>query len=284
LFEEIRQAAEKGQAVSALCAMTGLSRAGYYRWRAGPAVDPVEMELRDTMQRIALEFPCHGCRGITAEMKRRGFQVNHKRVPRLMREDNLLCLRRKSFVATTDSRHSPPVYENLAREMTASAVNQLRVGDITCIRLRREFVCLAVLLDSYSRRVMGWALGRTLRAEPTLAALRMARGRRRPVPGLVHHSDRGVQYACRACTALLPRHTITISMSRKGNPHDNAQAESFLKTLQYEEVRRAEYRDLADACASIGEFIERVYNEKRLHSALGYRPPVEFEQQAEGWP
>ena len=169
-MEEIRQAAEKGPAVSALCAMTGLSRTGYYRWRAGPALDPVEMELRDTMQQIALEFPCYGYRRITAEMQRRGLQVNHKRVPRLMREDNLLCLRHKSFVVTTASRHSLAVYENLAREMTASALNQLWVGDITYIRLRREFVYLAVLLDSYSRRVIGWALGRTLRAELTLSA------------------------------------------------------------------------------------------------------------------
>ncbi len=270
--------------MSALCAMTGLSRAGYYRWRAGPPGDPVEMELRDTMQQIALEFPYYGYRRITAEMQRRGLQVNHKRVLRLMREDNLLCLRRKSFVVTTASRHSLAVYENLAREMTPSAVNQLWVGDITYIRLRREFVYLAVLLDSYSRRVIGWALGRTLRAELTLSALGMALRQRQPLPGLVHHSDRGVQYACRAYTDLLQQHTITISMSRKGNPYDNAQAESFMKTLKYEEVYRTEYRDLADAYASIGEFIERVYNEKRLHSALGYRPPAEFEQQAEGLP
>ena len=141
-----------------------------------------------------------------------------------------------------------------------------------------------MLLDSYSRRVIGWALGRTLRAELTLAALGMALRQRQPVPGLVHHSDRGVQYACRAYTALLQQHTITSSMSRKGNPYDNAQAENFIKTLKYEEVYRTEYRDLADAYASIGEFIERVYNEKRLHSALGYRPPAEFEQQAEGLP
>ena len=207
LFEEIRQAAEKGQAVRALCAMAGLSRAGYYRWRAGPPGDPVEMELRDTMQRIALEFPCHGYRRITAEMQRRGFQVNHKRVLRLMREDNLLCLRRKSFVVTTDSRHSLPVYENLTREMTPSALNQLWGGEITYIQLRREFVYLAVLLDSYSRRVVGWALGRTLRAELTLAALGMALRQRQRLPGLAHHSDRGVQYACRACTALLQQHS-----------------------------------------------------------------------------
>ncbi len=201
-----------------------------------------------------------------------------------MRQDNLLCLRHKSFVVTTDARHSLAVYPNLAPEITPSAVNQLWVADITCIRLRQEFVYLAVLLDAYWRRVIGWALGRTLEAELTLSALRMAPRQRQLAAGLVHHSDRGVQYACGAYTDLLQRHTITISMSRTANPYDNAQAESFIKPLKYEEVYRTEYRDLADAYASIGEFIERVYNEKRLHSALGYRPPVEFEQQAEGLP
>ncbi len=159
-------------------------------------------------------------------------------------------------------------------------VNQLWVADITYIRLRHEFIYLAVLLDSDSRRVIGWALGRTSKAELSLAALRMALRQRPPSPRLVHHSDRGVQYACVAYSELLKQHTITISMSHKGNPYDNAQAESFTKTLKYEEVYRTEYRDLADAYASIGEFIERVYNEKQLHSALGYRPPAEFEQQA----
>ena len=281
-MEQIRQAAEKGQgqAVRALCQMTGLSRAGFYRWRAQPPGDPVEMELRDAMQQIALEFPAYGYRRITAELRRRGFQVNHKRVLRLMRPDNLLCLRHKSFVVTTDSRHSLAVYPNRAREITPSAANQLWVADITYIRLRREFVYLAVLLNAYSRRVIGWALGRTLEAELTLSALRMALRQRRPAAGLVHHSDRGVQYGCGAYTDLLKQHTISSSMSRTANPYDNAEAESFIKTLKYEEVYRTEYRDLGDAYASIGEFIERVYNEKRLHSALGYVPPAEFEQQA----
>ena len=260
--------------------MTGLSRAGFYRWRAQPPGDPVEMELRDAMQQIALEFPAYGYRRITAELRRRGFQVNHKRVLRLMRPDNLLCLRHKSFVVTTDSRHSLAVYPNRAREITPSAANQLWVADITYIRLRREFVYLAVLLNAYSRRVIGWALGRTLEAELTLSALRMALRQRRPAAGLVHHSDRGVQYGCGAYTDLLKQHTISSSMSRTANPYDNAEAESFIKTLKYEEVYRTEYRDLGDAYASIGEFIERVYNEKRLHSALGYVPPAEFEQQA----
>lgn len=281
MFEEIHQAAGNGKAVNALCQMTGLNRAGYYRWRLPPPVLPVEMELRDEMQQIALQSTAYGYRRITAELNRRGFQVNHKRVLRLMREDNLLCLRRKSFVVTTDSRHALPVYPNLARAITPSAVNQLWVADITYIRLRTEFVYLAVVLDAFSRRVIGWALGRTLEAELALSALRMALTQRQPAPGLVHHSDRGVQYASLAYTDLLKGHAIQISMSRKGNPYDNGACESFIKTLKYEEVYRNEYRDLNEAQASIGEFLESVYNRQRLHSALGYVPPAEFEQNAE---
>jgi transposase InsO family protein len=278
LFEEIRQAAQKGEAVSALCAMTGMSRASYYRWLA-PATDcPVEMELRDAMQKIALQSPYYGYRRITAELRRRGWEVNRKRVLRLMRADNLLCIRHKAFVVTTNSRHKLPIYPNLAREFTPTGVNQLWVADITYIRLRNEFIYLAVVLDAFSRRVVGWALGRTLAAELTLAALRMALEQRRPSPGLVHHSDRGVQYASHIYTDLLLEHGVRISMSRRGNPYDNAACEAFMKTLKYEEVYRTEYRDLADAYTSIGDFIERVYNQQRLHSALGYVPPAEFEQ------
>jgi len=264
--------------VSALCQMTGLSRAGYYRWRKPWSGEPVKMELRGCMQEIALEFPAYGYRRITAELRRRGWEVNHKAVLRLMREDNLLCLRHKSFLVTTQSRHNLPVYPNLAREIRPARVNQLWIADITYIRLRTEFVYLAVLLDAFSRRVIGWALSRTLEAELTLSALRMALRQRPPAPGLVHHSDRGVQYASTDYTDLLREHGIGISMSRTGNPYDNAQAESFMKTLKYEEIYRSEYRDLADLYASMGEFIETVYNRKRLHSALGYLPPAEFEQ------
>jgi putative transposase len=236
------------------------------------------MALRDAIQRIALEFPWYGWRRVTAELQRRGRAVNHKRVYRRMREDNLLCLRKRKFVVTTDSDHSLQVYPNLARQMTLTGLDQLWVADLTYIRLELEFIYLAVILDAFSRRVIGWALDRTLETALTLQALRMALGRRRPVSGLVHHSDRGVQYASLDYTQLLQEQGIRISMSRQANPWDNAACESFLKTLKYEEVYRTEYRDLADARASIGVFLEKVYNQKRLHSALGYLPPAEFER------
>ena len=236
------------------------------------------MEVRDEMQKIALESPSYGYRRITAELQRRNFDVNHKRVLRLLREDNLLCVRRRAFMATTNSRHSLPVYANLARDMQVTAINQLWIADITYIRLRQEFVYLSVLLDAYSRRVIGWALGRTLETDLVLSALEMALACRRPAPGLVHHSDRGVQYASQAYTTLLKDHEITISMSRKGNPYDNAACESFMKTLKCDEVYRSEYSDFADALSSVSQFLEVVYNQCRLHSALGYRPPAEFEK------
>jgi len=260
--------------------MSGLSRAGFYRWRVPRQATPVELELRDEMQKAALEFPAYGSRKMTAELKRRGFSVGRKRVRRMMRQDNLLCIRRRGFVTTTDSCHTLPVYPNLARQVKPTAINQLWVADITYIRLRTEFVYLAVVLDTFSRRVIGWALGRTLEAELALTALRMAVIERKPAPGLVHHSDRGVQYACGDYTDFLKEHGIIISMSRKGNPYDNAACESFMKTLKYEEVYRNEYRDFQDVRASMGEFLDHVYNQKRLHSALGYVPPAEFENGA----
>jgi putative transposase len=260
--------------------MTGLSRAGFYRWRVPPQTHPVVMEIRDQMQKVALESPAYGYRRITAELQQRGFEVNHKRILRMMREDNLLCVRQRAFVVTTDARHHLPVYPNLAKKMTPAATDQLWIADITYIRLRTEFIYLAVVLDAFSRRVIGWSLGRTLEAELAMAALRMALADRRPGPGLVHHSDRGVQYASRDYTGMLQQHQAVISMSRKGNPYDNAACESFMKTLKYEEVYRNEYRDFQEARASIGEFLERVYNRKRLHSALGYLPPAQFEDGA----
>ena len=266
--------------MSALCQMTGLNRAGFYRVRTPRQATPVEMEIRDEMQKIALESPAYGYRRITAELQKRGLVVNHKRVLRMMHEDNLLCVRRRKFVVTTDSRHGLRVYPNLAAEIMPTAINQLWVADITYIRLRAEFVYLAVVLDAFSRRVVGWALGRTLEAGLATAALEMALADRKPQPGWVHHSDRGVQYASSEYTERLRQHQAQISMSRKGNPYDNAACESFMKTLKYEEVYRNEYRDFQEARASIGEFLERVYNQKRLHSALGYLPPTEFENGA----
>jgi transposase InsO family protein len=196
-----------------------------------------------------------------------------------MREDNLLCLRRKrSFVTTTDSKHHWAVYPNLAKGRKLNGINQLWVADITYIRLEIEFVYLAVILDAYSRRVIGWMLDRTLQAGLAVAALQMALRRRSPSPGLVHHSDRGVQYASSDYTQLLKEHGIAISMSGRANPWDNAMCESFMKSLKQEEVYRQEYRDLAEARESIEHFLENVYNERRLHSALRYCPPAEFEQ------
>ena len=236
------------------------------------------MELRDAIQMIAVEMPAYGYRRITAELRRGDRAVNHKRVLRLMREDNLLCLRRRAFVRTTDSDHKLPVYPNLAKDVKLNRLNQLWVADITYIRLMCEFVYLAVILDAFSRRVIGWALGRTLETDLTVEALSKAIGRGRVEPGLVHHSDRGIQYASKAYTEMLTAQGIRISMSRRGNPYDNAKAESFMKTLKYEEVYRTEYRDFRDARRQIGQFIESVYNRKRLHSSLGYLSPAEFEQ------
>lgn len=258
--------------------LTELSRPSFYRRQADDVPRPdADMDLRDAIQRIALEMPSYGRPRITAELRRRGWIVNAKRVYRLMREDNLLCVRRRGFVVTTDSEHALPVYPNVARQMVLTDVDQLWVADITYVRLLEEFVFLAVILDAYSRRVIGWELDRTLEAKLTLAALRMALARRTVSPGLVHRSDRGVQCASHEYTDLLKSHGIQISMSRKGNPWDNAACESFLKTLKYEEVYRSEYRDLPEARASIRQFLEQVYNRKRLHSALGYLPPAEFE-------
>ena len=262
-----------------LCELAAVSRAGFYRWQHAPPTGDADLDLRDEIQQIALEWPCYGWRRVQAELERRGWVVNHKRVRRIMREDNLLCLRRRKFVVqTTDSNHDCPVYSNLAGSMELTGMDQLWVADITYIRLETEFVYLAVVLDAYSRRVIGWALDRTLEDDLCIAALRMALGLRSPGPGLVHHSDRGIQYASGEYTGRLKEHQIRISMSRKGNPYDNATCESFMKTLKYEEVYRQEYRDLAEARASIQQFLEKVYNRKRLHSALGYLPPVEFEQ------
>jgi putative transposase len=255
-----------------------VSRSGFYRFDDDAPDPDRDMDLRDAIQKIALEWPSYGRPRITKELRRRGWQVNPKRVYRRMREDNLLCVRKRKFVVTTDSNHTRKVYPNLARNMILTGTDQLWRADITYIRLRDEFVFLAVMLDAYSRRVIGWALDRTMEDSLTLTALRMALSRRVVEAGLVHHSDRGSPYASNDYTGLLKANGIEISMSRKGNPWDNAACESFMKTLKYEEVLRNEYRDLAEARSSIREFLEKVYNQKRLHSALGYLPPAEFER------
>ena len=256
----------------------GLSRSTIWRQLRQPSSsNEDELELRSQIQTIALEMRAYGYRPITAELLRRGIKVNHKRVLRLLREDNLLCLRQRAFVRTTDSRHHLVVYPNLTRDLVLSNINQLWVADITYIRLLREFIYLAVLLDAFSRRCIGWAISRHIDTQLTLAALQMALNTRTIHAGLIHHSDRGVQYAATDYVAILQEHKIEISMSRTGNPYDNAKAERFMRTLKYEEIYMNDYETLAEVRASIEHFIETVYNRKRLHSAIGYRPPVEFE-------
>ena len=266
--------------IDRMCQLAEVSRAGYYRHWQASAPRQEEAGLRDMIQTLALAHRHYGHRRIAAVLHRAGWPVNHKRVLRLMREDNLLCLRRASFVpTTTDSRHGWRVVPNLARGMALTGLDQLWVADITYVRMAEEFAYLAIVLDAFSRRVIGWALATHLRAELAIAALNMALAGRRPAPGsLIHHSDRGVQYACGDYAAILRAHDIQPSMSRVGNPYDNAKAESFMKTLKQEEVDGSDYRDAADARARIGDFIEAVYNRQRLHSALDYRPPAEYEE------
>jgi transposase InsO family protein len=278
-----------GLSVARMCALAQVSRAGFYRhWRqAAPRQE--ETALRDAVQRLALAHRPYGYRRIAALLRREGWSVNHKRVLRLMRADNLLCLRRPAFrPATTDARHGWRIWPNLARHLVPTAVNQLWVADLTYVRLAEDFAYLAVVLDAFSRRAIGWAMAEHLRARLALTALEMAlAGRAVHAGGLVHRSDRGLQYACADYIARLTAHGIQPSMSRVGCPYDNAMAESFMKTLKQEEVDGRAYRDLAAAQAAIGRFIETVYNRQRLHSALAYRSPVEFEaaepSRAPGW-
>jgi transposase InsO family protein len=265
--------------IEQMCQSAGVSRAGFYRSlrRHDPAHE--EMELRTAIQQVFLSHKRrYGYRRVTRELRGRGMAVNHKRVARLMRLDNLLAVQPRSFVLTTDSDHDYEVCLNLARRLTLTGPDQLWVADITYIRLRREFVYLAVVLDAFSRKVVGWALGRSLQARLPVAALEKALTSRRPAPGLVHHSDRGTQYACSGYRRLLDKHHIVASMSRPANPYDNAYCESFMRTLKREEIHANSYRDLDDLRARIGEFIDHYYNGQRMHSALGYRSPEEFEQ------
>jgi putative transposase len=271
-----------GLTVERMCQLAPVSRAGLYRSRQpSRSAAEQEMEVRSAMQEIAVQHRRrYGSRRMVQELRRRGLEVNRKRVVRLMREDNLLALPRRRFVLTTDSHHPLPVYLNLARRMQVTGKNQLWVADITYVRLQREFVYLAVVLDVFSRKVVGWALEPTLASRLVLAALQQAIAQRQPPPGLVHHSDRGVQYACAEYVALLDQQQMIASMSRPGNPYDNAFCESFIRTLKREQIDAQAYQDLEQLRAQVAEFIEQYYNRQRLHSALGYVSPEEFEAQA----
>ena len=268
--------------VERMCMLAEVSRAGFYRslHKRQPRVE--ETVVRAAIQEVAVDHRRrYGYRRITAALRHRGMAVNRKRVLRMMQEDNLLAIRRRKFVCTTDSQHPFEVFLNLAKRMELTAPNQLWVADITYIRLQREFVYMAVVLDAFSRRVVGWALNRGLRSTVAVDALKQAIKDRKPRPGLVHHSDRGVQYASHDYTELLRRYGATCSMSRVGNPYDNAKCESFLKTLKQEEIYCHEYRDMEDLRVHSSAFIDEYYNRQRLHSALGYVSPAAFEQATE---
>jgi putative transposase len=263
-----------------MCWLARVSRAGYYRAWAATEPDAEEMGLRDHIQRIAVEHRHYGYRRVTAELRRQGRAVNHKRVARLMRLDNLLALRRAAFrPPTTDSTHGLRVYLNLAARLTLTGPDQLWVADLTYIQLRGEFVYLAVVLDRWSRKVIGWRLSRSLQSAAAVDALEQALQSRQPPSGLVHHSDRGIQYASEDYTRILGTHGILPSMSRAGNPWDNAACESFMKTLKAEQIDGRSYTTMEELQQDIAAFLEGYYNLRRLHSSLGYRPPGEFEQQ-----
>jgi putative transposase len=269
--------------IERMCQLAGVSRAGFYRSLQERAPSEEDMEVRSVIQQIAVEHRRrYGYRRISAELRRHGMLVNHKRVLRILREDNLLAVQPRAFVVTTDSDHEFEVYLNLAGRMKLTGMNQLWVADITYIRLKKEFVYLAVILDAFSRKVVGWALERTLASRLPIAALEQAITQRQPLPGLVHHSDRGVQYASGDYVKILRQHEMIPSMSRPANPYDNASCESFMKTLKREEIYANDYRDLEHLLGNIEAFIEQYYNRCRLHSALGYRPPEEYEREANG--
>jgi putative transposase len=265
--------------IERMCHVGRVSRASFYRSLQEHMPQEENMEVRSTIQQIVLEHRRrYGYRRVSAELGRRGMLVNHKRVARIMREDDLLGMQRKRFVTTTNSNHGLEVYLNLAKRMQLTGVDQLWIADITYIRLHAEFVYLALILDAFSRKVLGWNLDRTLTSRLAIKALEQAIESRHPLPGLVHHSDRGIQYASTEYVTVLKRHGIISSMSRPGNPYDNASCESFIKTLKREEIYANDYHNLEHLRDNIEDFIERYYNKKRLHSALGYCSPEEFEQ------
>ena len=260
-----------------LCRLLGVSRSWYYAHPTPAALAERDLDLRDAIERVTLEFPGYGYRRVTCTLVRDGWNVNHKRVLRIMRQESLLCHLKRRFLVTTDSAHGLPTYPNLLAQTTLSAPNQAWVADITYVRLPTSFAYLACVLDAYSRRCVGWTLSRQIDTQLALDALEMALTQRHPAPGLIHHSDRGVQYASLAYVARLEQAGARVSMSAKGNPYDNAKAESFFKTLKREEVYLQEYRTFAEAERNLSHFMAAVYNQKRLHSSLGYLPPVEFE-------
>ncbi len=263
--------------IERLCSLMGVSRSWYYGRPCAAEKVRKDVALRDAIEHIVLEFPGYGYRRVSAALKREGWSVNHKRVLRVMREESLLCQIKRRFRPTTDSAHSFKRYPNLIKETQLDGLDQAWIADITYVRLPTTFCYLAVILDAYSRRCVGWHLSRFIDTSLTLSALEMALAARRPEPELIHHSDQGVQYASVEYVLRLEEAGARISMAAVGNPYENAKAESFFRNLKMEEVYLKDYRDFEEAQEDIGEFIEEVYNEKRLHSSLGYLPPVEFE-------
>jgi putative transposase len=264
-----------------MCELAGVSRASFYRSWEQKEPTAAEMAVRDAIHRAALAHRYYGYRRITALLQRQGFMVSPKKVRRLMRADNLMAVRRRRFIVTTESGHRFRVHPNLAENLEITNINQLWVADLTYLRLGQEFAYLAVVLDAYSRRVIGWALGRSLEVRLTLEALEHAIIARQPKPGLVHHSDQGIQYVSQSYVDRLESLGAVLSMSRPGSPWENGRCESFIKTLKYEELEARQYQTIEELREHVTEFIDQIYNVKRLHSALAYRSPIEFEKQHE---